>query len=693
LPPGAFGQGRAEDLFQQALRIERISGDLEGAIRIYQQVVDTGDRALGARALIRIAESYEKLGQQGSKDAYARIIQEFSDQTEQVALARARLSALSASAISPAATGPTARRLWSGGGVDASGGPTWDGRLLTFVDWTFGDLAVRDLTRNENRLLTNKGTWGADASFPLHSTPSPDGRRVAYGWWVDVRPTKEVTQSELRLMDIDGGEPRVLFADPEVVDVEPSGWSPDGEDILTMLTRRDHTTQIALISATDGTVRILKTLDSRGPGKMSFSPDGKYIVYDFPPREDAPQRDIYVLEADGNAENALIQHSAHDVVMGWAPDGKHILFASDRTGDMSAWLAPVDKGKPAGEPRLVRRDAEFAAAVPMGFMQDGGFLYGINASATDLYELAIDPSSGRATGAPALMVDHFVGANRGADWTRDGAAVVYNSKRQSGPILDPGFLIVRTLATGLERSVPARLDYLGSPRWSPDGRYIVGTGRDQNGRRGIFRVDPQSGEATQLVEGGSRWLAGWSADAESIIYWTQDQSQKSLAIVRQRLDNGESKDLVRLVWTPKTNLYMADVSPDGMQVAFASFPNPGDPSTLQVVSSDGGGVRQLFQAPRDSEETYIGMGLTWSADSRYIFFILQDGEKSRLMRVPATGGPPQETGLVMDGMISQLSAHPDGQRFSITAGSQMWEVWIMENFLPKAETTGGGLQR
>ena len=90
LTPGVFGQERAQDLFQQALRMERVAGDLEGAIRLYQEVVETGDRPLGARALIRIAESYEKLGQQGAQDAYARVIQDFGDQSEQVALARER---------------------------------------------------------------------------------------------------------------------------------------------------------------------------------------------------------------------------------------------------------------------------------------------------------------------------------------------------------------------------------------------------------------------------------------------------------------------------------------------------------------------------------------------------------------------------------------------------------------------------
>jgi len=561
--------------------------------------------------------------------------------------------------------------------------------LLTFVDWNTGDLAARDLTTGQNRRLTSKETWGDDGSFALNSTPSPDGRRVAYGWETDERQTKEATQFELRLVGIDGGEPRVLYTDPEVEGVKPSEWSPDGRHILTMLTRRDHSTQIALISATDGAVRVLRTLAWPGPGKMGFSPDGRYVVYDRPAREDAEQRDIYVLATGGSAETALVQHPAQDIVMGWAPDGRHVLFGSDRTGEMSVWLAPVSDGKPAGEPLLVRRDPELATAVPMGFTQDGAFLYGVNASATDVYLASIDPSSGGATGAPALLLDHFVGTNRWADWTRDGTAAVYMAKRQSGPSNESELLIVRTVATGAEHVVPSRLQWLRTPRWSPDGRYIVGRGQDQNGRAGIFRVDPQSGEATTLVEGSGRFLAGWSADPASVVYWIQDQSHQTLAIARQRLDNGESEDLVRLEWAPWTNLYVADVSPDGRQVAFASFPSQGAPSTLQVVSSNGGEVRQLFQAPREPDGAYVGLGLAWSTDSRHVFFVLQGGGKARLMRVAATGGAAQETGVVMDGMITQPRALPDGQRIGFTAGDQAVEVWIMENFLPQETGPGG----
>lgn len=106
-----------------------------------------------------------------------------------------------------------------------------------------------------------------------------------------------------------------------------------------------------------------------------------------------------------------------------------------------------------------------------------------------------------------------------------------------------------------------------------------------------------------LVDGAGRSFAGWSDDAKSIVYWIQDLSHQTLAIVRQRLDNGESKDVFRMPFKRNTNLYQADVSPDGKQVAFAVIPDSAAPTILQVVSSEGGETRQLFRAP---ERTTIG---------------------------------------------------------------------------------------
>ena len=197
-----------------------------------------------------------------------------------------------------------------------------------------------------------------------------------------------------------------------------------------------------------------------------------------------------------------------------------------------------------------------------------------------------------------------------------------------------------------------------------------------------------------LIDGGDgrgRYFAGWSADAKSVIYRLQDFAHRTSAVIKQRLDNSEVQDLFRVSGT-RTNLTEADVSPDGKQVAFVFFADSSLPPTLQVVSADGGDTRQVLRAPAGYE---IGT-LTWSADSRYIFFVLNRAaadsasaagsgvEKSRIMRVAATGGPAQETGVAMD-HIGWLHAHPDGQHVGFTAGGQAMEVWLMENFLPKAD--------
>ena len=90
------------------------------------------------------------------------------------------------------------------------------------------------------------------------------------------------------------------------------------------------------------------------PVKMNFSPDGRSIVYDFRPKEESPQRDIFVLASDGSREIPLVKHPADDYLLGWSPEGRWILFASDRRGSWDAWAIEVADGKPQGAPALVK---------------------------------------------------------------------------------------------------------------------------------------------------------------------------------------------------------------------------------------------------------------------------------------------------------------------------------------------------
>ena len=103
----ALAQG-GNDLFQQALRKERVDGDLKAAIALYQRILkeETADRALCAKTLLQLGQAYEKMGMADARSSYQRLIREYADQSEQVTVARARLGALSAGAVG-ATTGST----------------------------------------------------------------------------------------------------------------------------------------------------------------------------------------------------------------------------------------------------------------------------------------------------------------------------------------------------------------------------------------------------------------------------------------------------------------------------------------------------------------------------------------------------------------------------------------------------------
>ncbi|MEX0893883.1 MAG: hypothetical protein WEB88_17070, partial [Gemmatimonadota bacterium] len=369
--PPAQAQSAA-DLYQQALRKDRGEGDLEAAILLYRQVLEAGDRELAARALVRIGESYERLGRTEAAAAYERVVREFADITSSAGEARARLAALrraEAAGAAASASGLSLRLVWEGTepGIDVEGQPTPDGRALTFVDWTTGDLAVRDLESGAVRHVTTTGY----PEYALGSTLSPDGQRVAYFW------TPDPWRPQLRVSRLDGSEQRTLLANAghEYGYLTPHEWTPDGEHVLVNLWMPDHTARVAFVSTRDGSVRIVRDLDWRAPMRLGLSPDGRHIAFDARPERDEARHDIYLLSADGAAESVLVRHAANDLHPIWTPDGSHVLFSSDRGGSIDLWAVRVADGEPAGEPFLVKRDMAQNFFWPMGFTRAGSLFY------------------------------------------------------------------------------------------------------------------------------------------------------------------------------------------------------------------------------------------------------------------------------------------------------------------------------
>jgi len=87
----------AQQTYQRALAQEQAIGNLPEAIRLYSQAVKSAgtDRALAARALVRIAGVQEKLGQLAeAATGYEVVLKTYPEQREQAAQAQTRLDTL-----------------------------------------------------------------------------------------------------------------------------------------------------------------------------------------------------------------------------------------------------------------------------------------------------------------------------------------------------------------------------------------------------------------------------------------------------------------------------------------------------------------------------------------------------------------------------------------------------------------------
>src|SRR5262245_33640133 len=78
---------KANELLEAALTKETIQGDLGGAITLYEQAVKEAgsNRALAAKAQLRLAAAYQKQGNEQARIVYERVARDYSDQTEAAA--------------------------------------------------------------------------------------------------------------------------------------------------------------------------------------------------------------------------------------------------------------------------------------------------------------------------------------------------------------------------------------------------------------------------------------------------------------------------------------------------------------------------------------------------------------------------------------------------------------------------------
>jgi len=643
---------RASVSLTAAIYEEDVSGNLDKAVELYLNILKKypDDRQVAAKTLYHLGLVNEKMGKQKANEYFTRLVNTYPDQTEVVTLAKARLTALGGS-ISARGTGGfvTRRVLTDASGVD--GILSADGKYIRDLDRGTGDVIQFEVTSGQTRRITNRGPWSETERSYFNLAFSRDGKQIAYNAYTKDLPL------QLWIRNLDGSGLRALYSEKDSYAVV-FGWSPDSGSILALLWS-NQPAGLSVISTADGSVRVLKSF----PGWLmfkgtSFSPDGRFVAFSNAGEGSPLHSDLFLMTADGRNGVVVAGHPAEDQLLGWTPDGRSLLFLSDRSGTWDIWTVHIAGGKQQGEPELLKKDFGYYSEV-LGFAPDGSLYYRTNTALGGLYNGEIDLETGKVLVSPAPVATRYPGPPSMPTWSPDGRNLLYISRRGD---VGPANLIltIRSTATGEERFLSPRFRALRDISWAPDGRSVLVFGMTETGG-GVCRIDTETSEITVLACGGA--APKLCPDGKTLV-----SMRKEKMIKKCNLDTGEESEVVQVTGA-LANVY--DLSPDGREVVFQVD------GAVKTVSLNGGEPRELF---RGLAKRY---DLRWTRDGRYIIARALDTASSEIWWVPAQGGTPLKLDLSISKMES-FTLHPDNSRFAFSVNEESKsELWVMENFLPK----------
>lgn len=659
---------------ESAIRRETVQGDLKGAAEAYRKIAAQAgsNREVAARALLRLGLVYRKQGDAQARQTLERLVRDYGDQKQVAAEARVELARMSNGRGKAAMA---ARQLWNSDQLRPES-VSRDGRLVSFFTKT-ANMGVHDLHTGETRTLTQYGDWDLLRGSVGVTRMSPDGRSVAFS-----ASTQRGT--ELRVIRSDGTNPAALFRSEERGWVTPHDWTPDSRQILCTVTAPVNEpgqparsrVDLLLIAVPSGDVRKVKQDAGFQGGRlaMAISPDGRWIGYS------TLSTPVRVMSIDGSVDTQITSGPGSDRTAGWSPDGKHLVFASDRSGSNGLYRIAMQGGKAAGAPELVRL---ITASNLLGLDSRGTLYYLDNPSSTDAYIAGLDAAGGRFTSEPARVTKRFEGRNAAPVWSPDGGKLAWFALRDQSI----STVVIRDLASGQERElmtqIPAALRL--SPSWLSGGNEILLATLDQKST--LYKMDTGTGAAVKLrgdlVGGGGVFKPSWSEDGSKI--YRVDSASIHV------WDAGSQEE--KLLFKDPVASYVREItpSPDGSRIAYVAHQDSAKDSSdfygsvhIKILDVASGQTRELVQV----RPAWWGRMMTWTPDGKYLVYATEwyagrSDEPTRLWVVPAAGGTPKQLGGEFKRRVFGLTVSPDGKQLGFDVTDFHNELWALENFLPQ----------
>ena len=583
------------------------------------------------------------------------------------------------------------------------------------MSWRFGecelDVATRELTRDGRPVpLTPKALQLLELLLERH--PAAVSREeIRDALWPDTVVSESNLASLVwELRSAIGDSPRGRFVrtvrgfgyafsgDAEPLGAEGSPGPSSGAG-----TSERGLRTVALVSLTAlgalGGLWLGSTSDSPAPGAPTIRPvtsypgeewapalshDGDHLAYVRAP-EGTPNLYVTLL---GFGEPLLLSRDA--VAPAWAPDDRQIAFVRHREEEGET-LDDVLLVPALGGPERRLATVAMGHSHTVSFSPDGELLAlahrGAPGEPLGLHVLSLETSEfRRLTRAPPGFFGDVDPA-----FSPDGGTVAFTRLEALG-VSD-----VYLVAT--EGDEPRRLTRgnhnTQGMTWAPDGKSLAFSAVRMGGGSpfALWTVPITGGEPARLEFGEHGMRPSASRQGGRLAYVRRDLSWDIWRVGGPAAPEGERAP-IRLISSTAID-YLPSYSPDGREVAFASFrsgaqeiwvcdatgSNPRQLTFLETPLTGGAiwsptGRRIAFNSPREGSQDIYVMSRTggsprrlttdpaidragsWSPDGQWVYFHSNRTGRNEVWKVPADGGPPRK--VTGEGGVQAL-ASSDGR--------------------------------
>jgi Tol biopolymer transport system component len=404
-----------------------------------------------------------------------------------------------------------------------------------------------------------------------------------------------------------GGSERRL-ADFGAREVRSISWAPDGRYLALSVQLQPHEPYVvALFSLETLEERVLSQppADYFGDVQPVYSPDGSHIAYVRRVMEKVD--DVFVTSLNGEQPVRLTSDHADVTGLDWSPDGRDVIYTSDREGNSSLWRIPRAGGTPLWIPIMGEGAGVYQLSVARRLWR---MTFVERSLDTNLWELDLETGASRAVVSSTRLDDDPA-------VSPSGEQIAFVSNRMGS---------FEVWVSARDGSTPVQVTELGgpfvsSPEWSPDGSQIAFVAR-VTGQVDVYTVDVVGGTPRRITTRESNDKEPhWSNDGEWIYFSSNRSGAWEIWKKPANLD-GESVQITR------NGGYAAMESPDG--------------EWLYFVKRTAAGIYRM-PLPEGEEEMVLGefepldWG-NWAIDSSGLFFLRRSESGASLMRKRVESG-------------------------------------------------------